>query len=111
MSVRAPRQRIFRFAVRGSVGAVHLELSREDGLDLLEWLGLGRPEFGAIDVRELLPLCRRRLWPEPRNVDPERCDVSGATVRPAGALRQLVTHVVKILDGHADLAGVLLEFG
>ena len=39
-----------------------LELPREEGLDLLDWLGLGRPEFGAIAARELAPRCRRRLW-------------------------------------------------
>ena len=39
-----------------------LEVSREDGLELLDWLGLGRPEFGAIAARELAPRCRRRLW-------------------------------------------------
>jgi hypothetical protein len=44
-----------------------LELPRREALDLLEWLGLGRPEFGAVEVRVLLPLCRRRLWPERRN--------------------------------------------
>jgi hypothetical protein len=54
-----------QFAISGQV--LILELPRFEALDLLEWLGLGRPEFGAIAVSELLPLCRRRLWPEPRN--------------------------------------------
>lgn len=35
---------------------------RDVGLALLEWLGLGRPDFGAIAARELAPRCRRRLW-------------------------------------------------
>lgn len=74
-------------------GVVLMELTREDGLDLLEWLGLGRPEFGAIETRELLPRCRRRLWPEPRNTDPEKHRLMGTRgdtrwdVRPAGTLR------------------------
>ena len=45
------------------------EVAREDGLELLEWLGLGRPEFGAIRGRELAPLCRRRLWNVARNAN------------------------------------------
>lgn len=44
-----------------------LEVRREEGLDLLDWLGLGRPDFGAIPARELAPRCRRRLWDVERN--------------------------------------------
>ncbi|CAN5745622.1 hypothetical protein BH11MYX4_BH11MYX4_21540 [soil metagenome] len=47
-----------------------LEIPRVEGLALLEWLGLGRPEFGAIAARELAPRCRRRLWAVERNADP-----------------------------------------
>ena len=36
-------------------------MPREEGLALLEWLGLGRPDFGAIPARDLAPRCRRRL--------------------------------------------------
>lgn len=57
-------------------GPVLLELPRSDALDLLDWLGLGRPEFGAIHVRKLLPLCRRRLWLEPRNIDAPKKQLS-----------------------------------
>jgi len=42
-------------------------MPREEGLALLEWLGLGRPDFGAIPARDLAPRCRRRLWPLERN--------------------------------------------
>lgn len=51
----------------GAVGV--LEVPRAEGLELLEWLGLGRPEFGAIGGRELAPLCRRRLWNVARNAN------------------------------------------
>ena len=44
-----------------------LDVPRTEGLDLLDWLGLGRPDFGAIPARELAPLCRRRLWAVRRN--------------------------------------------
>jgi hypothetical protein len=47
-----------------------LDFAREEALDLLEWLGLGRSEFGAINARELAPLCRRRLWDVGRNAHP-----------------------------------------
>ncbi len=47
-----------------------LDLPRSEGLDLLDWLGLGRPEFGAISARELAPRCRRRLWADARNAHP-----------------------------------------
>lgn len=59
-----------RFAVAGCLHAVLLELPRERALDLFEWLGLGRPEMGAIEARALAPVCRRRLWPIPRNDHP-----------------------------------------
>ena len=42
-------------------------MPREEGLALLEWLGLGRPDFGAIPARDLAPRCRRRLWHVERN--------------------------------------------
>ncbi len=45
-------------------GDVFLDLERMAGLDLLEGLGLGRAEFGALSASELLARCRRRLWPE-----------------------------------------------
>ena len=44
-----------------------LDVPREEGLALLDWLGLGRPDFGAIPARELAPRCRRRLWNVERN--------------------------------------------
>ncbi len=47
-----------------------LDLPRSEALDLLDWLGLGRPEFGAISARELAPRCRRRLWNIARNAHP-----------------------------------------
>jgi hypothetical protein len=46
------------------------ELPRAEGLELLDWLGLGRPEFGAVPARELGPLCQRRLWDVKRNARP-----------------------------------------
>lgn len=59
-----------RFAIQGMAGAVLLEVPHDVGLSFFDWLGLGRPEFGAIPPRKLAPLCRRRLWPMPRNDHP-----------------------------------------
>lgn len=63
--------RAFVFAVSGGQRPV-LELPRPQALELLEWLSLGRAEFGAIEVSVLVPRCRRRLWPEARNMGPLR---------------------------------------
>jgi hypothetical protein len=68
MGTASRSTRTMVFAVSGCTPV--LELPRAQGLELLEWLGLGRPEFGAVEVGKLLPLCRRRLWPERRNQGP-----------------------------------------
>jgi len=52
------------------VVAAALDLPRAEALDLLDWLGLGRPDFGAVQARELAPRCRRRLWEVSRNANP-----------------------------------------
>ena len=88
----------------GIVGAPtpFLQVRRGDGLDLLAWLGLDRPEFGAIEARRLLPLCRRRLWLEDRNFD---AAVAG---RNAGELRALVAE----LAAHIEAApAAVVQFG
>lgn len=80
-----------RFIAFGVPSAAALVLSRREGLDLLDWLGLGRPEFGAIDPSELMPRCRRRLWPIPRNEQPElraRTEVLLALAEAAAASRR-----------------------
>lgn len=62
-----------RFAIQPRPGVrprVVLDVPHDVGLDFFEWLGLERPEFGVISPRELAPLCRRRLWPLPRNDHP-----------------------------------------
>lgn len=65
-----PTAATMRFAVQGCLHAILLELPRETALELFEWLGLGRPEMGAIEARDLAPRCRRRLWPIARNEHP-----------------------------------------
>ncbi|MDB4945079.1 MAG: hypothetical protein JWP97_4613 [Labilithrix sp.] len=59
-------------AVHPGAGAAppFLDMPRVHGLALLEHLGLGRPDFGAIAARELAPRCRRGLWEVARNADP-----------------------------------------
>jgi hypothetical protein len=99
-----------RFAVEGqpSKSGVLLDLPRQEGLDLLEWLGLDRPEFGRIAVRAIAPLCRRRLWPIARNVDTARVVASAggrSEPRPAGTLRASTERLLAAL-GDADGAVV-----
>lgn len=90
-----------RFGLAGAP-TPFLEVRRRDALDLLAWLGLDRPEFGAIEARELLPLCRRRLWLVDRNVD------AAVPGRAAGTLRALVAE----LAGHIEKApAAVVQFG
>ena len=91
-----------RFAVEGrpSNPGVLLDLPRQEGLDLLEWLGLDRPEFGRVAIRAIAPLCRRRLWPIARNVDPARVGCG-----PAGALR---SHTERLLSALGDRDGAIV---
>jgi len=74
MPAATPMFATIRFASAGvvlsEVASPILEIPRFEGLALLEWLGLGRPDFGAIAARELAPRCRRRLWAVERNDDP-----------------------------------------
>ena len=90
-----------RFALVGAP-TPFLQVRRRDGLDLLAWLGLDRPEFGAVEARRLLPLCRRRLWLEDRNVD------AAVPGRPAGTLRALVAELAR----HIETApAAVVQFG
>jgi hypothetical protein len=84
-----------RFVLEGGApaGGALLALRRVDALDLLEWLGVDRPEFGRIAARELAALCRRRLWPIARNLD------AACGARPAGALRAFTEELLASLDG------------
>jgi len=89
------------FCVRTPGGDLPTEinLANPNARELLEWIGLDAGEFlwGEVQARELAALCRRRLWNEARNDDPEVADeleeVSGrCTVhrmgRRAGYLRE-----------------------
>lgn len=48
-----------------------MNLANMNAYDLMDWLGLSKEPCGTIKARELAALCRRRLWPERRNEDPE----------------------------------------
>jgi hypothetical protein len=76
-----------------AVGAARHTLGRDDALDLLQWLGLERPEFGAVRRSELAALCRRRLWPMPRNIDP-----AVPNRRPAGTLRAATADMLAFVE-------------
>ena len=63
-----------------------------------------RPEFGAIDVRDLAARCRRRLWPMPRNVDP----ASASPRRAAGTLRAMTVHLLALCDARRSADGFVV---
>ncbi len=94
-----------RFALSGQ--PAFLELPRDDGLDLLEWVGLGRAEFGAVEVSILLPLCRRRMWREARNVDSARRAGDGRACA-AGTLQRLTSELAAAIAGMPE---ALVQFG
>lgn len=87
-----------QFGVTTAPREPRLLLPRAEALDLLAWLGLGRPEFGAIEARALAPLCRRRLWPLPRNLDPAKGE------RPRGTLRARTAQLLAIAEEAGDRA-------
>lgn len=87
-------------------GDAWINLANQNAADLLVWLGLPVDDlYGQISARELAVLCRRRLWLEPRNVDPEVADeVCGRLHRfgrPVGYLRQRTAELLCL----AELAG------
>lgn len=90
----SPLDRPMRFAAVSDV--VFLTLPRGDALDLLAWLGLGRPEFGAIEAKVLVPLCRRRLWPEMDRFD------------RSGRMRQMVSQLLRAI---ASSRSAIVHFG
>ena len=98
---QAKAARGMRF-VRDGVKDDSVEMPREEALDLLDWLGLDRPEFGAIEARELAPLCRRRLWPMPRNVDAAVTEIDrrGGTTerRAAGTLAWHTQRLLRLVE-------------
>lgn len=87
-----------------------MNLANGNALDLMVWVGIAVDEYnlyGDIPARELAALCRRRLWPEERNFDPEILDRSekgmrGATLvfcgRPAGYLRSRTEQLLVIAE-------------
>ena len=83
-----------------------INLANQNAADLLAWLGFPSDDlYGQIPARELAALCRRRLWPEARNADPEVPDVARGRFyrfgRPAGYLRQRTMELLHL----AELAG------
>jgi hypothetical protein len=83
-----------------------ITLSNQNAADLLLWLGLPANYLvGEVLARELAARCRRRLWPEPRNMDgevpPEFCSRFYSFGRPIGYLRQRAAELLHL----AELAG------
>jgi hypothetical protein len=95
-----------RFSLDIQGNALLFEVCRADGLYLMDWLGLGRPLFGAISTRLLLPRCRRRLWPE---FDTDRLvPCAGTRLHTEATLRELVSRLTASIEAHPD---ALVFFG
>ncbi|MCY1023968.1 hypothetical protein [Pyxidicoccus sp. MSG2] len=86
-------------------------LSNTNARELLTWLGYTPQEigdlYGVLPARELAARCRRRLWPEARNVDPalvareEHDDGHPRLVfcgRPAGYLRDRTAQLLSLAE-------------
>ncbi len=96
----------FRVAADLDRPETFLNLANRNAADLLAWLGLPSEELcGSLPGRELAALCRRRLWPEVRNVDAEvpeeRIGRSVFLGRPAGYLQRRTEELLRL----AELAG------
>ncbi len=93
--------------ISGSSGRTSNPISPSAGPpDVLLWLGIPVGYLvGELPSRELAALCRRRLWPEARNIDPAVPDeVYGRFYsfgRPIGYLRQRTAELLHL----AELAG------
>lgn len=94
-----------------------LNVSNSNGSDLLRWLGISEcpAPMGDIKGTDLAARCRRRLWDEDRNFDPEltaeeRAEMLGidlggrviTTTRPAGYLRDKTKLLLKIAEQAGD---------
>ncbi len=84
-----------------------LNLSNANACDLLVWLGYEPDYAGELDAGDLAARCRRRLWPEARNLDPARPTVETGgdgrvrmveCGRPEGYLRQRTAQLLALAD-------------
>jgi hypothetical protein len=80
-----------------------MNLSNRNAAALLAWLSLPTDElYGSMPARELAARCRRRLWDEARNIDPERPEERAARClffgRPAGYLRGRTEELLRIAE-------------
>lgn len=82
-----------------------LNVHNRNACDLLAWLELGPDPYGSIRARELAARCRRRLWPEPRNVDAGVEPSSSGRVHIGGRPPERMREYVERLLAIAEFAG------
>jgi hypothetical protein len=79
-----------------------VNVTNVNAVDLLQWLGLEPTPTGSIAPSELAARCRRRLWPEPRNLDPGvPGHVEGRVTfcgRAEGYLRQRTRELLRLAE-------------
>lgn len=89
-----------------------INLANGNARDLLAWLGIDMLDgYGSMPAREVAALCRRRLWNETRNHDPEvpgfdsqkpdQARVIYQGRRP-GYLREQTERLLKIAEAAGD---------
>lgn len=88
-----------------------LNLSNVNACDLLRWLDYEPDYAGELSARDLAARCRRRLWPEARNVDAavpqtESRGARGARFiecgREAGYLRDRTERLLAVAQAAGD---------
>jgi len=92
---------------------LEINLANANAADLFAWLGIPFDYNGVIDAEELAVKCRRRLWNEDRNHDPEipgyedktpgRCSVIYTGRRP-DYLRENTERMLKLAEYAGDNA-------
>ncbi|WNZ66213.1 hypothetical protein QEG98_42095 (plasmid) [Myxococcus sp. MxC21-1] len=95
--------------------ADELNVSNSNARDLLSWLGYHQAAagdlYGELPARDLAARCRRRLWPEVRNLDPAIAPVverlPGEPLffqcgRPEGYLRDRTEQLLALAERAGD---------
>jgi hypothetical protein len=94
---------------------LHLNVSNANARALLQWLDLEYGDlWGEINASELAAKCRRRLWPEERNIDPGVPAVEEGRVidcgRRPGYLPERTAQLLKLAE-EAQKMGVTVSWG
>lgn len=88
-----------------------INLSNGNACNLLGWIGVTPADEGTVPARELVALCRRRLWDEARNHDPALASSESAAPgsarvitcgRRPGYLRERTADLLRVAETAGD---------